>query len=255
MIDFQFMWRNISLMRSLVNRQSGDFFHHNCDMNTFGERVRSRRKELSLSQKDLADATGLSQTTISDIERGRNDGSREIVALAKVLRVQAQWLAYGLQPKALGMDETGHDNIVHGIKLHPRTLAKIPVVGTAQLGDDGYWAEMDYPTGHGDGFVEFYCQDDNAYAVRCRGSSMMPRIRDGEFVVLETKASPIPGDDVLVKHMDGRVMVKRYLYERDGMIHLMSINEAYPPHAFPRSEVEIFHKVCGIATSSHWVQE
>jgi phage repressor protein C with HTH and peptisase S24 domain len=255
MIVFQFMRLNISLMRSLVNRQSGDFFHHNCNMNTFSERVRSRRKELGLSQKDLADATGLSQTTISDIERGRNDGSREVVALAKVLRVQAQWLAYGLQPKELGMDETGYDNIVQGIRIPVTKTNKVPVVGTAQLGDDGYWAEIDYPTGYGDGFVEFYCRDNNAYAVRCRGSSMMPRIRDGEFVVLETKASPIPGDDVLVKHMDGRVMVKHYLYERDGMIQLMSINEAFPPHAFPRAEIELFHKVCGIATSFHWVQE
>ena len=181
--------------------------------------------------------------------------TRKLLQIAEALLVQPQWLASGLMPKFLGMEETGHENIVHGIKIHSKNLTNIPVVGTAQLGDDGYWAEMSYPTGHGDGFVEFYCRDDNAYAVRCRGSSMMPRIRDGEFVVLETKVSPIPGDDVLVKHIDGRVMVKRYLYERDGMIHLMSINEAYPPHAFQRSEVELFHKVCGIATSSHWVQE
>lgn len=224
-------------------------------MSTFRERVRSRRKEIGLSQKALAERSGLSQTTISDIERGRNDGSREIIALARTLNVQAQWLAYGTMPKALGMDESAYDNVTLGIKIPPAALVKVPVVGTAQLGDDGYWAEMDYPTGHGDGHVEFYCRDENAYAVRCRGSSMMPRIRDGEFVVLETKASPIPGDDVLVKHMDGRVMVKRYLYERDGMIHLMSINETYPPHSFPRSDIELFHKVCGIATSSHWVQE
>ena len=224
-------------------------------MNTFSERVRSRRKELGLSQKDLADATGLSQTTISDIERGRNDGSREVVALAKVLRVQPQWLAYGLLPKELGMDETGYDNIVQGIRIPITKNNRVPVVGTAQLGDDGYWAEMDYPTGHGDGFVEFYCRDDNAYAVRCRGDSMMPRIRNGEFVVVDTKATPLPGDDVLVKHADGRVMVKRYLYERDGMIHLMSINSQFPPHAFAREEIDLFHKVCGIAMESHWVQE
>lgn len=224
-------------------------------MKTLADRINERMSELGMTQDELARKAGISQSAVHKLCSGKALQTRKLLQIAAALKVQPQWLAYGLQPKELGMDETGYDNIVQGIRINPRTLAKIPVVGTAQLGDDGYWAEMDYPTGHGDGFVEFYCRDNNAYAVRCRGSSMMPRIRDGEFVVLETKASPIPGDDVLVKHADGRVMVKRYLYERDGMIHLMSINEAFPPHAFPRSEVELFHKVCGIATNSHWVQD
>lgn len=224
-------------------------------MNTFGDRVRSRRKELEKSQKELADATGLSQTTISDIERGRNDGSREIIALAKVLRVQAQWLAYGTQPKLLGTEDIDYGNVTTGIVIPASSRTRVPVVGTAQLGDDGYWAEMDYPTGHGDGYVKFQTDDKNAYAVRCRGTSMMPRIRDGEFVVVEPSKTPFPGDDVLVKHIDGRIMVKRYLYERDGMVHLISINEAFPPHAFPRSEIELFQFVSSIAMKGHWMED
>lgn len=224
-------------------------------MNTLADRLNSRMAELSLTQEQLAKLAKVSQSAIHKLASGKALQTRKLIEISAALRVQPQWLANGLLPKELGMDETGYDNIVQGIRIPITKTNKVPVVGTAQLGDDGYWAEMDYPTGHGDGFVEFYCRDNNAYAVRCRGSSMMPRIRDGEFVVLETKTSPIPGDDVLVKHMDGRVMVKHYLYERDGMIHLMSINEAFPPHAFPRAEIELFHKVCGIATSSHWVQE
>ena len=209
----------------------------------------------NMTQEELAKLAKVSQSAIHKLCTGKAKQTRKLIEIAAALKVQPQWLATGLLPKALGMDESVYNNVTLGIKIPPDSLVKIPVVGTAQLGDDGYWSEMDYPTGHGDGYVEFYCRDENAYAVRCRGSSMMPRIRDGEFVVLETKTSPIPGDDVLVKHMDGRVMVKRYLYERDGMIHLMSINETYPPLLFPRSDIELFHKVCGIATSSHWVQD
>lgn len=225
-------------------------------MNTLADRINQRMSELdNMTQEELAKLAKVSQSAVHKLCTGKAKQTRKLIEIAAALKVQPQWLATGLLPKALGMDESAYDNVTLGIKIPPAALVKVPVVGTAQLGDDGYWAEMDYPTGHGDGHVEFYCRDENAYAVRCRGSSMMPRIRDGEFVVLETKASPIPGDDVLVKHMDGRVMVKRYLYERDGMIHLMSINETYPPHSFPRSDIELFHKVCGIATSSHWVQE
>lgn len=142
-----------------------------------------------------------------------------------------------------------------GIRLPTLPDHKIPVVGTAQLGDDGYWAEMDYPAGHGDGSVRHYTDDPNAYALRCRGLSMMPRIRDGEFVIVEPNHTPRPGDDVLVKHVDGRVMVKRFLYERDGMIHLESINAAFPAHDFPLEDIEVFHFVRGIAMKSCWIQD
>jgi phage repressor protein C with HTH and peptisase S24 domain len=224
-------------------------------MNTFSERVRNRRKELGLSQLELAKKAGLSQTTISDIERGRNDGSRELMPLAKALKVRPEWLSDGTIPMLYGMDESGYDNIQLGLKLTNPYRHRVPVVGTAQLGDDGYWAELNGPTGHGDGVVRFETKDPNAYAVRCRGHSMMPRIRDGEFVVLEPNKTPISGDDVLVRHLDGRVMVKRFLYERDGMIHLLSINEAFPPHAFPLEEIAVFHPVVGISMKSHWLPE
>lgn len=142
-----------------------------------------------------------------------------------------------------------------GIRLPTLPDNKIPVVGTAQLGDDGFWAEMDYPVGHGDGSVRHYTDDGNAYALRCKGLSMMPRIRDGEFVIVEPNTTPRPGDDVLVKHVDGRVMVKRFLYERDGMIHLESINAAFPAHDFALEDIETFHFVRGIAMRSCWVPD
>lgn len=64
-------------------------------MNSFAERVRAARKEAKLNQQQLAKKAGLSQTTISDIERGRNEGSRDVVALAKALKVSAEWLMAG----------------------------------------------------------------------------------------------------------------------------------------------------------------
>lgn len=55
-----------------------------------------------MTQKQLASASGLSQTTISDIERGRNDSSADIVPLARALGVNAEWLADGRGPRYPG---------------------------------------------------------------------------------------------------------------------------------------------------------
>lgn len=61
--------------------------------------MREARKRLKLTQKQLAAASGVSQTTISDIERGRNETSADIVALARALKVTAEWLADGVGEK------------------------------------------------------------------------------------------------------------------------------------------------------------
>ena len=44
------------------------------DVESFGERVRRRRKEIDLSQEELATRVGCSQPTISNIERGEFKG-------------------------------------------------------------------------------------------------------------------------------------------------------------------------------------
>jgi transcriptional regulator with XRE-family HTH domain len=56
----------------------------------FGDAVRQRRVALGLSQEDLAFESGLHRTYISSLERGgRNVGLRNIVALAKALKLNA----------------------------------------------------------------------------------------------------------------------------------------------------------------------
>lgn len=78
-----------------VNNQSDIILYHNCDMTTLGQRVKARRKELGMTQEELASKSGVSQTTISDMERGRNSTSREIALLARTLQSSAYWLATG----------------------------------------------------------------------------------------------------------------------------------------------------------------
>ncbi|MDR1708597.1 MAG: phage repressor protein [Candidatus Accumulibacter sp.] len=135
---------------------------------------------------------------------------------------------------------------------HHVTLVPIPVVGTAQLGEGGYWAELETPVGFGDGFIDFPTRDRNAYAVLCRGDSIKPRIKDGEFVIVEPSHEPLPGDEVLVKSTNGRVMVKEFLFERDGKLHLLSVNEEHGRTTIPLPELEYRHYVVAIVKRALW---
>lgn len=74
---------------------------HAVEMTTFAERVKEERKKAGLNQQQLAKVSGLSQTTISDIERSRNESSRDLVTLAHALNVSAEWLITGLGDKQI----------------------------------------------------------------------------------------------------------------------------------------------------------
>jgi SOS-response transcriptional repressor LexA len=130
------------------------------------------------------------------------------------------------------------------------TLAHVPVVGTAQLGDQGFWLELGHPVGIGDGSVRFPVKDQNAYAVRVVGDSMHPRIKSGEFVIVEPNHAYAPGDEVLVVTKNGRSMVKEFLYQRDGIIALNSVNDGHGRMTLQEHEIEKIHYIAGIAKSA-----
>lgn len=157
--------------------------------------------------------------------------------------------------KRLGLAPGTIFKSLSGTEVKATKRSGVPVVGSAQLGDDGHFCELQYPVGHGDGSVDWRTKDANAYAVKCRGESMKPRIRHGEFVVVEPNHPVQPGDEVLVRSEDGRVMVKQLAYIRDGMVHLDSINEKFPRITIEESQVESIHYVAGIAKSALWGED
>ncbi len=62
------------------------------DNKNLAQKVISRRKQLHLSQKKLAQKIGVSQVTIWKIENALTKHPRKIIELAKVLGVDPEWL-------------------------------------------------------------------------------------------------------------------------------------------------------------------
>jgi transcriptional regulator with XRE-family HTH domain len=65
------------------------------DVETFGSRVRKRRKELGLTQAALAKESGIAPGTIGDIEQGTQKGSKYIDLLATALQTSTAFLRDG----------------------------------------------------------------------------------------------------------------------------------------------------------------
>ena len=93
------------------------------------------------------------------------------------------------------------------------------VVGTARCGDHGYYMDLE----GGDGYIEFDAGP-GAIAIRIKGHSMHPAIREGWYVIIEPNKPPDLGEYVLVKFKDDRKMVKELLQIKSDSYLLLSIN-------------------------------
>jgi phage repressor protein C with HTH and peptisase S24 domain len=131
----------------------------------------------------------------------------------------------------------------------------VPVVGTAQLGDDGYWHELEYPAGHGEGFVRYPMRDENTYALRVKGDSMWPRIKPGEFVIIEPNSPVTLGEEVMVQTSDGRSMIKLLVSRRGGLVELHSVNGAHKPITLDEKTIAKIHHVAGILKPSLYYEK
>lgn len=138
------------------------------------------------------------------------------------------------------------------VRFPAGSFRRIPVVGMAQLGDNGYFADIEYPVGYGDGLLNFPTDDPDAYGLRCNGDSMRPRIKHNEFVVIEPNRAVTNGDEVLIKAQDGRVMIKELAYVRDGYVFLTSVNEKFGKLKIAQDQIERLQFVAGIVKASAW---
>lgn len=261
-----------------------EFSYQITDVITIAERLKYARELAKLTQAQLADNAGVSQGTIANIESGIRKSPRELLEIAKALNIRPEWLKTGLGPmepaaqrlrnqiSGIWASSDGHFDSINRIQeaqadfqadtqrdlesnldseLYLVNPKRTPVVGTAKLGDNGYYEELGYPTGHGDGWVENYSHDPESYALRVKGDSMHPAIRHGSFVVVEPNGQCIPGEYVVLALRNGKKMVKELVIERETEIVIESVNGNHR-QTIDKVDIEKMHAVSSIVAASKW---
>lgn len=186
-------------------------------MSQVGAKIKQRREELEMSQEELAKKLGYkSKSTIGKIEIGINDVAiSKIVAFADALDTTPSYL--------LGWTETR------------KKSNKIPVLGTVQAGIpiDAIEDIIDYEEldpamlNHGEEY----------FALKVKGSSMEPRMREGDVVIVK-KQSDVNHDDIAIVLVgDGEATIKRVLKSESGII-LAPNNPAFETKFYSNKEIE-----------------
>ena len=193
------------------------------------------------TQRACADKWDTSPSTLSQITSNnavRNLGDELARKIERAEGLPKGWFDSLQAPIADGNVEPGPEI------TSPYRAVKI--VGTAQMGTEGYWHALD----EGDGVVDVPSSDPNAYALRLRGDSMAPAIRSGWVAVIEPSHRLVPGEYVMIRLHDGESMLKELLFANDIEVSVMSINDAYGRRTIPVEQLELIHYVGAIVPPS-----
>jgi phage repressor protein C with HTH and peptisase S24 domain len=195
--------------------------------------------ENGLSASGLAKRAGLDATTFNPSKRCMPDGRPRwpsTESLAKVL-------------DATGASLEAFSSLVSGARVLASNATRaasrrIPLIGLAQAGGDGFFDDGGYPVGGGWDEVSLpEVGDPNAYALEVSGDSMEPVFRDGDMVIV-SPASPIRrGDRVVVRTNDGEVMAKQLARRSARRVELRSLNPAHPDYSFDLAQVAWIHRI------------
>lgn len=224
-------------MRFLCNNHCDSLVYNNCDMNDLAKRVKDCRLEKGWSQKDLATRSGVSQTTIADIERRRNKGTARITDIAKALGVDAQYLYSGTVNRVEDVKST------YNVQPGPDIRGKVPLISWTMAGNWSEAADLFHP-GDAEEWVDTTSQvREHTYALRVEGDSMEPDFPAGTILIVEPQMEPIVGDYVIVKN-GGDSTFKQLV--RDGAdFYLKPLNSRYPIKPLPDDAV-----ICGVVRES-----
>ena len=216
-------------------------------MNSIGKRIALLREQKGWNQSELAREMGVTPQSVQAWEAGKNvPRQQKMKKLAGVLgatvgELMSDDVIEGDFQRITGQLES---NVEQGPPIVSPYRA-IPIVGTAQMGAEGYW----YALEEADGTVDAYSRDASAYALRLKGDSMEPAIHSGWIAVIEPDRDYFPGEYVMVRTTEGESMLKRLLYSNEAEVSLLSVN-GHTIRNIPTEQIEHIHSVGAIVPPS-----
>ncbi|OUS52952.1 Cro/Cl family transcriptional regulator [Shewanella sp. SACH] len=218
---------------------------------SMGKRIAERRKELGLSQDVVAKYVGVNRVSVSNWETDGKNGTSpkgaNLIALAELLKCTPEWLLSG-EDEALKTEIRESNAQWHpGFELWD---------GDTPLRDDEvalpFFREVELAAGNGSTFVQenggcklrfakstlkkSNVDPQHAACVTVSGNSMLPVLRHGTTVGVDTsKKSIIDGEMYAIDH-DGMLRVKMLYRTPGGGVRIKSYNNDEFPDEFIQPE-------------------
>ncbi len=199
-------------------------------MSKFSHQLKKLRQESTLSQQGLAEALGLSKSSINMYERGEREPSFDTIsAIADFFAVDTDYL----------LGKSPYKNKEDWMQAHrsaKEEVRRIPMLGEIACGTPIFTNE------------EYGCYaEPNAgiradFCLRAKGDSMVgARIMDGDIVFIRQQSAVENGEIAAVVIDDSATLKRVYYFPDQGMLTLAAENPRYAPLVYAGEELERIH--------------
>lgn len=188
-------------------------------MKSIGERIKIARKSAGLTQLELAKKTDLSRSYIGDIEKDRYNPS---VSTLQLIATATNTPLEELLPSTKTASSTGR-----GIRIPVlgRVVAGIPIEAIEEI--------LDYEE-----ITPELAATGEFFALKVRGNSMEPTLKDGDVVIVKKQPTVDSGDIAIVLVNSDDATVKE-IKESPAGITLIGHNAAvYTPQFYSNHDIE-----------------
>lgn len=191
-------------------------------MQDFNSRVIKRRKELGLTQAQLARKAGIPQSTIGQIENGRNKSTTKLLEIAAALEVSPEYLMYGKNTAAQNKVPEQDADIV---TFEYWDISVSCGSGANNADYPELIRRIDIPKKYANSI--FGTENvNNIEIVGITGDSMEPTIPKKSLAFVDKSVNEFTGDGVYAFTLCGHVYMKR-LQRLPGKIAAISDNSNY----------------------------
>lgn len=210
---------------------------------TFGERIKQARKHADLTQKELADKTGISQTAVHKLECGRSASSRRAVTIALTCGVDPIWLDTGrgemALPGAAAYGEGGKADRAYPL------IARVPLISWDALAKYSGESEENFKPETKSWIPVAPKASERSFALKVPDDSMEPEFSEGEIIIIDPMMMGSHNQFLVAREGSNRPTFKRFI-DHGGQKYLKPLNNRYP-----MIEVKGELKVCGVVVCKY----
>ncbi|MCL1072950.1 helix-turn-helix domain-containing protein [Shewanella dokdonensis] len=216
---------------------------------SLGDNIHKRMTELNLTQREVADMSGLSQVTIHKLISGKVKGTTKILELSKALQCSPERLLYGIDPikrdpvqnaSYMGMLDAWDDSTTLG-----EDEVELPFYTEVQLAAGNGIIAVNENRGPKLRFSKSTLRNQKvdplaAVCVKVAGNSMEPVLPNNTTVGIDTATKNIIDGKMYAINHDGMLRIK-LLYKLPGNgIRVRSYNQdEYPDEIYPGDQAKV----------------
>ncbi len=213
-----------------------NLFEH-LEMSTPSQRLKEARINAGLTQKQVAEAVGMTQPSYNYLEKNDNSGSAKITEIARVLNVDPYWIRTGKTASDIDAD----------IKKLLDSSPKVTVTSDENTSDKIRVDLVNIRFSCGDGeAIEFHFDDvigqreipsrvfkknnvkpENTVLAIATGDSQEPYVCNGDEFAIDITNTTVRDGEFYAVYFEGEAMLKQIFKESGGKLILHSLNSKY----------------------------